>query len=150
MHTEFQPGNLWPWSVGRFVLTMGRVGAAPRITKTLCPRKRPRKLCAAFFIQKGLEVCCCFWGVPSKPSPGSDPGPVQVPSRVRSCPVQIRHVPCFTVFRTHPGPEVGAILARPGPILVPSVPLDRAWTGRNRLLGHFRFMAFVELRLCCL
>ena len=29
---------------------------------------------------------------------------------------------CFTVFRTHPGPEVGAIPARPGPILLPSVP----------------------------
>ena len=72
--------------------------------------------------QKGLEVCCCLWGVPSRPSPGSYPGPVQVPSRVRGCPVQIRHVLCFTVFRTHPGPEVGAIPARPGPILLPSVP----------------------------
>ena len=60
-------------------------------------------------------------GVPSRPSPGSDPGPVQVPSRVPSGPVQIRHVLCFTVFRTHPGPEVGAIPACPGPILVPSV-----------------------------
>ena len=70
-----------------------------------------------------------FLGVPSRPSPGSDPGPVQVPSRVRRGPVQIRHVLCFTAFRTHPGPEVGAIPARPGPILVPSVPsgsgLDR-------------------------
>ena len=28
----------------------------------------------------------------------------------------------FTVFRTHPGPEVGAIPAGPGPILLPSVP----------------------------
>ena len=72
--------------------------------------------------QKGLEVCCCLWGVPSRPSPGSYPGPVQVPSRVRGGPVQIRHVLCFTVFRTHPGPEVGAIPARPGPILLPSVP----------------------------
>ena len=72
--------------------------------------------------QKGLEVCYCLWGVPSRPSPGSYPGPVQVPSRVRGGPVQIRHVLCFTVFRTHPGPEVGAIPARPGPILLPSVP----------------------------
>ena len=72
--------------------------------------------------QKGLEVCYCLWGVPSRPSPGSSPGPVQVPSRVRGGPVQIRHVLCFTVFRTHPGPEVGAIPARPGPILLPSVP----------------------------
>ena len=62
-----------------------------------------------------------FLGVPSRPSPGSDPGPVQVPSRVPSGPVQIRHVLSFAVFRTHPGPEVGAIPARPGPILVPSV-----------------------------
>ena len=61
-------------------------------------------------------------GVPSRPSPGSYPGPVQVPSRVAGGPVQIRHVLCFTVFRTHPGPEVGAIPARPGPILLPSVP----------------------------
>ena len=72
--------------------------------------------------QKGLEVCYCLWGVPSRPSPGSYPGPVQVPSRVRGGPVQIRHVLCFTVFRAHPGPEVGAIPARPGPILLPSVP----------------------------
>ena len=73
-------------------------------------------------IQKGLEVCYCFWGVPFRPSPGSYPGPVHVPPRVRGGPVQIRHVLCFTVFRTHPGPEVGAIPARPGPILLPSVP----------------------------
>ena len=46
------------------------------------------------------------------------PGPIPSPR----CPVQIRHVLCFTVFRTHPGPEVGAIPARPGPILLPSVP----------------------------
>ena len=72
--------------------------------------------------QKGLQVCYCLWGVPSRPSPGSYPGPVQVPSRVRGGPVQIRHVLCFTVFRTHPGPEVGAIPAPPGPILLPSVP----------------------------
>ena len=69
-------------------------------------------------------------GVPSRPSPGSDPGPVQVPSRVRRRPVQIRHVLCFTAFRTRQGPEVGAIPARPGPILVPSVPsrIERAET----------------------
>ena len=47
------------------------------------------------------------------------PGPIPV---VRGGPVQIRHVLCFTVFRTHPGPEVGAIPARPGPILLPSIP----------------------------
>ena len=58
--------------------------------------------------------------MPSRPSPGSDPGPVQVPSRVRRGPVQTRHVLCLQRF--HPGPEVGAVLARPGPILVPSVP----------------------------
>ena len=78
-------------------------------------------------------------GVPSRPSPGSYPGPVQVPSRVRGGPVQIRHVLCFTVFRTHPGPEVGG---HPGPSWSHPAPersfQDRAWTGRNRLLGHFR------------
>ena len=66
--------------------------------------------------QKGLEVCYCLWGVPSRPSPGTYPGPVQVPSRVRGGPVQIRHVLCFTVFRTHPGPEIGPSR----PVLVPS------------------------------
>ena len=82
-----------------------------------------QKLAKKFDInQKGLEVCYCLWGVPSRPSPGSYPGPVQVSSRVRGGPVQIRHVLCFTVFRTHPGPEVGAIPARPGPILLLSVP----------------------------
>ena len=55
-------------------------------------------------------------GVPSRTSPGSYPGPVQVPSQVRGVPVQIRHVLCFTVLRTHPGPEVGPSR----PVLVPS------------------------------
>ena len=68
-----------------------------------------------------MSVLLCL-GVPSRPSPGSDPGPVQVLSRVRRGPVQIRHVLCFTGFWTHPGPEVGPIPACPGPILVPSVP----------------------------
>ena len=76
-------------------------------------------------------------GVPSRPSLASDPGPIQVPSRGRRGPVQICHVLCFTAFRTHPSPEVGAIPARPGPILVPSV---LPGSGRNRLLGHFRLM----------
>ena len=68
-------------------------------------------------------------GVPSRASPGSDPWPVQVPSWVRRGPVQIRHVLCFAAFRTHPGPEVGAIPARPGPILVLGVP-SRIGPGR--------------------
>ena len=84
--------------------------------------KKHMGFCTTYFTQKGLEVCYCLWGVPSRPSPGSCPGPVQVPSRVRGGPIQIRHALCFTVFRTHPGPEVGAIPARPGPILLPSVP----------------------------
>ena len=58
---------------------------------------------------------------------------------VRKASVQIRHVLCFTAFRTHPGPEVGAIPARPGPLSSWSRAfLPRAWTGRNSLLGHFR------------
>ena len=134
----------------------------------------------------------------SRPSPGSDPGPVQVPCRFQRGPVHIRHVLCFAAFRTslkilgfrlisakislfrttlaeinrfhtemhpfqkvqirptctkcccraafcchptealymkrppflpHPGLEVGAIPARPGPILVPSVP-SRIGSGR--------------------
>ena len=40
--------------------------------------------------------------MPSRPSPGSDPGPVQVPSWVRRGPVQIRHVLYFTAFRAQP------------------------------------------------
>ena len=91
--------------------------------------------------QKGLEVCYCLWGVPSRPSPGSYLGPVQVPSRVRGGPVQIRHVLCFTVFRTHPGPEVRAIPARPGPILLPSVPY-RIGPGR----AETDFLATSEIR----
>ena len=73
-------------------------------------------------IQKGLDVCHCLWVCHPDPCLGPILGPVQVPSRVGEGPVQIRHVLCFTAFRTHPGPEVGAIPARPGPILAPSVP----------------------------
>ena len=77
----------------------------------LCNSERPRSLRLLLSLR-----------VPFRPTPGSYPGPVQVPSRVRGGPVQIRHVLCFTVFWTHPGPEVGAIPAHPGPILLPSVP----------------------------
>ena len=76
-------------------------------------------------------------GVPSRPSLGSKPGPVQVPFRVQRGPVQIRHVLCFTVF------QVGTNPARPGPILVPSIP-SRIGPGRqpshprNLISVHFR------------
>ena len=63
--------------------------------------------------QKGLEACYCLWGVPFRPSPGSYPGPVQVPSRVRGGPVQI--CPCALFYSVsdpsrsrgggHPGPS---------------------------------------------
>ena len=76
----------------------------PRIVNLLRCSERPRSLLLSL-------------GVPSRHSPGSGPGPVQVPSRVRRGPVQIRHVLCFPAFRTHPGPEVGAISR---PVLVPS------------------------------
>ena len=59
-------------------------------------------------------------GEPSKPTPGSYPGPVQVPSRVRG----------------HPGPS----WSHPAPERSFQ---DRAWTGRNRLLGHFRLSFFL-------
>ena len=55
-------------------------------------------------------------GVPSRPSPGSYPGPVQVRSRVRGGAVQIRHVLCFKVFRTYAVPRWGPSW----PVLVPS------------------------------
>ena len=93
-----------------------RSGSGPLHTPATC-HKRKQKI--AF--QKGLDVCYCL----CKPlaMPGSDPGPVQIPSRVRKGPVQIRHVLCFTAFRAHPFPGVGGIPARPGPIPVPCVPL---------------------------
>ena len=107
------------------MLDIARIAFRPLLLFVLRPLWHPvqnnKKLqdppfCRAFVVQKGLEVCYCLWGVPFRPSPGSYPGPVQVPSRVQGGPVQIRHVLCFTVFRTHPGAEVGAIPAR----LVPS------------------------------
>ena len=79
-------------------------------------------LASFLFNQQGLHVCS-LWGC--HPDPRLGPMPVQVPSWVRRGPIQIRHVLCFTAFRTHPGPEVGAIPARPGPILVPSIPSFR-------------------------
>ena len=92
------------------------------------------------FNQKGLEVCYCLWGVPSRPLPGSDPGPVQVPSRVRGGTVQIRHVLCFNSVsdpsRSRGGGQPGPSWSHPAPERSLQ---DRAWTGRNRLLGHFRF-----------
>ena len=84
-------------------------------------------------------------GVPSRPSPGSDPGPIQVPSRVRRGPVQIRHVLCFTA-RTHPGPEVGAIPARPGPILVPSVPSGSGLDGPKQTSWPLPILAWPPLQ----
>ena len=77
-------------------------------------------------------------GVPSRPSPA---GSVQVPSRVPRGPVQIRHVLCFTAFRTHPGPEVGGMPARPGPILLPSVP-SRIGPGRAKTQKNPRVRIF--------
>ena len=82
------------------------------------------------FSQKCLEVCYCLWAFHSDPSLGPILGPSRShPGSVRRGPVQIRHVLCFTAFRTHPGPEVGAIPAHPGPILLPSVP-SRIGPGR--------------------
>ena len=113
-------------------------------------QKSPPARAGTKIYQKGLEVCYCLWGVPSRPSPGSYPGPVQVPSRVRGGPVQVRHVLCFTVLRTHPGPEVGAIPARPGPILLPSVPY-RIGPGRAETdflaTSEFNFQTFKEFRV---
>ena len=92
-----------------FALISVLFSASGRVWKSAFGSEKPRSLLLSL-------------GVPSRPSPGSDPWPVQVPSRVRRGLVQIRHVLCFTAFRTHPGPEVGAIPARPGPILVLTVP----------------------------
>ena len=88
--------------------------------------------------QKGLEVCYCFWGCHPDPRLGPILGPSRSHPGSRRGPVQIRHVLCFPAFRTHPGPEVGAIPARLVPSWSRAFLLDRAWTGRNRPLGHFR------------
>ena len=98
--------NFWPLATGR---------------ETPPPTSRETPPPPGQSPEKFVYVYVPFPFLTSRPSPGSDPGPVQIPSRVRGGPVQIRHVLCFSAFRTHPGPEVGATPARPGPILVPSV-----------------------------
>ena len=78
-------------------------------------------------------------GVPPRPSPGSGPGPVQVPipgpkgSRPDS--------PCALFYgisdpsRSRGGGHPGPSWSHPAP---EHSSQGRAWTGRNRLLGHFR------------
>ena len=84
--------------------------------------------------QKGLEVCYCLWGCHPDPRLGpsrSHPGSHVVPSRfamgfVLQCfgPIQVpRWGPSRPVL-SHPAPERSF--------------QGRAWTGRNRPLGHFR------------
>ena len=111
-------------------------GGAPEVAATESPH------------QKGLDVCYCLWGAPSRPSPGCGPGPVQVLSRVRRGPIQIRHVRCFSfsAFRTHPGgSHPGPSWSHPGPERSFQ---DRAWTGRNRLLGPFRLQKLPWVLFC--
>ena len=88
--------------------------------------------------RKGLEDCYCLWGChpdprlgpifgPSRPRPGSE----GVPSRFAMCLV-LQHFGPIQVPRwgPYPGPSWSPVPGRSFQ--------DRAWTGRNRLLGHFR------------
>ena len=79
-----------------------RTASTARLWESQHPSERPRRL----LLSLGGAIQTLAW-VRS--------GPIQVPSRERRAPVQIRHVFCFAAFRSHPGPDVGAILARPGP-----------------------------------
>ena len=87
--------------------------------------------------QTGLEVCYCPWGVPSRPRLGpilgpsrSHPGSEVVPSRFAMCFV----LQCFGPIQV-PGGHPGPSWSHPAPERSLQ---DQAWTGRNRLLGHFR------------
>ena len=89
--------------------------------------------------QKGLEVCYCLWGVPSRPSPGSygpsrsHPGSEVVPSRFAMSFV----LQCFGPIQV---PRCGPSR----PVLVPSCSRTFLTTGRNRLLGHFRTLKITK------
>ena len=91
--------------------------------------------------QKGLEVCYCLWVCHPDPRLGPIPGPSR--SHPGSEGVPSRFAMCF-VFQ-HFGPIQVPRWGPPRPVLVPSWSRvffqDRAWTGRNRLLGHFRKFA---------
>ena len=101
-------------------------------------RKRNNQDALDHVNQKGLDVCYCLWGChpdarlgpilgPSRSHPGSE----VVPSRFAMCFV----LQCFGPIQVprwgHPGPS----WSHPAPERSLQ---DRAWTGRNRLLGHFR------------
>ena len=90
---------------GKNALKKGKITPTP---STPTPLRTSQKI--TFCQGRKNSININFLRVPSRPTPGSYPGPVQVPSRVRGGPVQIRHVLCFTVFRT-----IQAILAYPGP-----------------------------------
>ena len=88
--------------------------------------------------RKGLEVCYCLWGCHPDPRLGRSwarPGPILGPKRSRP------NSPCALFYSIsdpsrcrgggHPGPS----WSHPGPGCSFQ---DQAWTGRNRLLGHFR------------
>ena len=79
--------------------------------------------------QQGLEVCYCLWGC----HPDLRLGPILGPSRSHpgSQVVPFRFAMCFVLqsFGSIQVPRWGATPARPGPILVPSVP-SRIGPGR--------------------
>ena len=88
--------------------------------------------------QKGLEVCYCLWGCHPDPRLGPILGPSRshpecegVPSRFAMCFVLQYFGPIQVPRWGHPGPS----WSHPAPERSFQ---GRAWTGRNRLLGHFR------------
>ena len=77
-------------------------------------------------------------GVPSRPLPRSGPGPIPGPKGSRP------DSPC-ALFYSILDPSRSRGGGHPGPSWSHPAPersfQDRAWTGRNRLLGHFRWVA---------
>ena len=88
--------------------------------------------------QKGLDVCCCLCGgiqTLASVLSWARPGPIPGPRGFRP------DSPCALFYRiSDPSRSRGE--GHPGPSWSHPAPersfQDQAWTGRNRLLGHFR------------
>ena len=109
-------------------------------------KKRQFRGCSTdlrMFYQKGLEVCYCLWGVPSRPSPGTYPGPSRshpgsevVPSRFAMCFV----LQCF-------GPIQVPRWGPSRPVLVPSC--SRAFLTGSGLDGQKQTSWPLPILLVC-
>ena len=93
-------------------------------------------------LQKGLEACYCLWACHPDPSLGLNLGPSR--SHPGSEGVR-RDSPC-ALFYSVSDPSRSRGGGHPGPSWSDPAPersfQDRAWTARNRLLGHFRKTKF--------